>query len=137
MEVQAFDGKDFSQPFEVTVNVLPQGLRCRWPCPLVIPNPAKAARRPVAGVPAPNQTDIIILDGTKSRPAEKNLTYVWKQVGGENLKLQPTALAKDRVGIRVYKAGDYKFELVVSDNENSSLPVTVDLKVVEDESGEK
>ncbi len=76
---------------------------------------------------------MIILDGRGSKPENKNLTYAWRQVGGDNLKLQPAALSKERVGIRVYKAGDYKFELIVSDNENSSLPVTVDLKVVDDE----
>ena len=130
-EVSAFDGKDYSEPFVVTVNVLAAG-SLPVAVPTVSPNPAPVAKRGVAVDPQ-NPKGVIILDGQKSKPADKNLTYSWKQVGGDNLRLQPNALAKDRVGIRVYKPGDYKFELVVSDGENSSLPATVDLKVVEDE----
>lgn len=130
-EVSAFDGKDYSEPFVVTVNVLGAG-SLPVAVPTVSPNPAPVAKRGVAVDPQ-NPKGVIILDGQKSKPADKNLTYSWKQVGGDNLRLQPNALAKDRVGIRIYKPGDYKFELVVSDGENSSLPATVDLKVVEDE----
>ena len=131
-EVQAYDGKDFSEPVQVTVNVVGAGL-LPVAVPTVTPNPAPVANR--NAVPNPNNPmkGVIILDGTKSKPVDKNLTYTWRQVSGDNLKLQAAALAKDRVGIRVYKPGDYKFELIVSDGENNSLPVTVDLKVVEDD----
>jgi hypothetical protein len=131
-EVQAYDGKDFSEPVQVTVNVVAAGL-LPVAVPTVSPNPAPVANRAAAPNPANPMKGVIILDGTKSKPVDKNLTYTWRQVSGDNLKLQAAALAKDRVGIRVYKPGDYKFELIVSDGENSSLPVTVDLKVIEDD----
>ena len=130
-EVQAYDGKDYSEPVQIMVNVAAAGA-LPVAVPTVSPNPAPVANRAAAaGAPVKG---VIILDGTKSRPVDKNLTYAWRQVGGDNLKLQANALAKDRVGIRIYKPGDYKFELTVSDGENVSLPATVDLKVVEDES---
>ena len=37
---------------------------------------------------APNPNSVIILDGTKSKPVDKTLTYSWKQVGGDNLRLK-------------------------------------------------
>ncbi len=95
--------------------------------PKVIPKVAKAAVR------GPNNPvgNIIILDGTKSEPANKNLTYEWSQISGENLRLRPDAMKHDRVGLRIYKAGKYKFQLVVSDGGSTSEPVEVELEVVD------
>ncbi len=129
-EVQAFDGKDFSEPVQVTVNVVAPGT-LPVAVPTVTPNPAPAANRNAPADPANPLKNVIILDGTKSRPQGKELTYTWRQISGDNLKLAPANLAKDRVGIRIYKAGDYKFELIVSDGENASVPATVELKVID------
>ena len=138
-EVQAFDGKDYSEPVQVTVNVLPAGA-----LPVAVPTVTDINGAPITPAVAKaadpvkdkdNRDKVIVLDGTKSQPDKKNLIYTWKQIAGTNLKLSPSVLAKDRVGFRIYKAGNYKFELVVSDGENSSLPATIDLKVIEDDAG--
>jgi hypothetical protein len=127
--VQAFDGKDYSQPCQVTVNVVAPGV-LPVAKPVVNPNPAVKATRP------PQQNRLIILDGTASTPPrdkpDRQLTYTWKQTEGDNLTLSPTAMAKDRVGLYIYKPGTYKFQLTVNDNEHSSVPVEVELKVVDE-----
>ena len=79
------------------------------------PNPVKAAKKGVA-----NDPNILILDGRRSRAVNGALTFRWAQISGDDLKLQPAQLAKDRVGMRIFVPGDYRFQLIVSDGQLSS-----------------
>ena len=136
-EVVAFDGKDYSEPLQIIVNVAAPGT-IPVAIPTVKPNPAPVANRNKPPNPANPTEGVIILDGSGSKAAGgKDMTFTWRQVGGDNLKLPAAALAKDRVGIKIYKAGDYKFELIVSDGENNSAPATIELKVIDVESADK
>jgi len=74
--------------------------------------------------------DIIVLDGRPSTPKGPNTTYQWKQTVGDDLKLKPEYIAKDRVGVRVFVPGHYEFELVVSANGKSSKPAKVEVDVL-------
>ena len=123
-QVEAFDGKARSTPVSVAVTVMPQG-STPVAVPVADPNPAKTARRAV-------KTDLsVILDGTRSSPRNRALTYSWKQVGGDDLGLPAAALAKDRVGLRIYHPGAYRFSLVVSDGQMTSQSGFIDFNVVE------
>jgi len=126
-EVKASDGKNDSPPATVQVEVLKSGS-----LPIAVaeasPNPIQAARKG-AGNANPNNT--LILDGRKSSSKAGALTYAWKQAGGDDLRLSPAALGKDRVGLRIFVPGMYRFMLLVSDGTNSSTPAYVDVKVVE------
>ncbi len=117
------DGKSSSAAAPVTVVVLKAGTM-----PVAVPDfspkPAKAANRA-------QRNNLLILDGTKSRP-NKKLTYQWKQIGGEDLHLPPDRLNKDRVGLLVYVPGIYKFQLTVSDDQYTSQPTVLEINVVED-----
>ena len=120
--VEAFDGKNKSPAAEIKVQVLPAGT---FPVaiPKAKPNPAKIARREV-------KTDLsVILDGTESRPRDKPLTYTWKQISGDDLGLPAAALTRERVGLRIYHRGAYRFSLIVSDGENKSQEQFVDVTV--------
>jgi hypothetical protein len=118
------DGKVSSPPSVVTVVVMKAGTM-----PVAVPDfspkPAKAANRQL-------RNNLLILDGTKSKPQNKRLTYQWKQIGGEDLHLPPDRLNKDRVGLLVYVPGLYKFTLTVSDDQFTSQPTVLEINVAED-----
>ncbi|MCY3020485.1 MAG: PKD domain-containing protein, partial [Planctomycetota bacterium] len=133
-QVKVSDGKTESAPAEVRVEVLKKGT-----LPVAIatatPNPLKAAQKGDK-----NDLNILILDGTKSRPGaavaataggRNVLVYQWKQAGGEDLKLRPADLVKDRIGLRIFRPGAYRFVLIVSDGQNRSAPASVDVQVVD------
>jgi hypothetical protein len=124
-EVIANDGKANSPPAVVRVEVLKSGT-----LPIAIPiskppSPAKVSHRET-------RDNVLILDGTQSKPHTKPLTYQWKQIGGVDLHLPADRLTKDRIGLLVFIAGDYKFSLVVSDGTNTSQPTFIEIKVVDD-----
>ena len=124
-EVVANDGKSNSPAAIVRVEVLKAGT-----LPVAVPisrpaSPAKVSHRET-------RDNVLILDGTQSKPHSKPLTYQWKQISGDDLRLPPERLNKDRVGLLVFVPGDYKFSLVVSDGQNTSLPAFVEVKVVDD-----
>jgi len=124
-EVVANDGKANSPPAVVRVEVLKSGT-----LPVAVPNskppsPAKVSHRET-------RDNVLILDGTQSKPRNKPLTYQWKQIGGDDLHLPPDRLNKDRVGLLVFVAGAYKFSLIVSDGQNTSQPAIVEVNVVDD-----
>ncbi len=100
----------------------------------VIPNRlvaiAKASPINAANVAKFHSGDVVVLDGTQSKSAGSNLALVLTQTGGYDLKLQPAAFAKDRVGIRIVPPGKYKFQLTVSDGAHTSEPSEVELEVV-------
>ena len=124
--VEAYDGKDFSEPVTIQVNVLPLG---SLPAAVatVGPNPSKKSIR--GGNAA--LKNLIVLDGTKSTPEDKIQTYSWSQISGDNLGLKPEQLSKEKVGLYIFKAGTYRFQLIVSDGTNSSKAATVDVEVEE------
>lgn len=125
--VEAYDGKDFSEPATIQVNVLPLG---SLPAAVatVSPNPSKKSIR--GGNAALKH--LIVLDGTKSTPEDKVQTWTWSQISGDNLGLKAEQLSKEKVGLYIFKAGTYRFQLIVSDGPNSSKAATVDVQV-EDE----
>ncbi|MCZ7646336.1 MAG: PKD domain-containing protein [Planctomycetota bacterium] len=121
------DGKDASQPERVQVTVVePASLPRAIAKPNVIE--AKVAQRGGS-----QHSNIVILDGSDSTAGEGRQlkSYEWKQVGGEDLQLRAPALAKPRVGLRIYHAGKYRFTLTVFDGEYTSLPATVDVNVTD------
>ncbi|HYG74031.1 MAG TPA: HEAT repeat domain-containing protein [Planctomycetota bacterium] len=126
-EVKVSDGKNESTPAAVQVDVLKAGT-----LPVAVaeaaPNPIKACPKGVAN-PDPSYT--LILDGRKSHSKAGALTYSWKQAGGVDLRLNPASLTRDRVGLRVFIPGMYRFMLVVSDGQNTSMPAYVDVKVID------
>ena len=133
-QVKAFDGKAESLPTDVKVIVLKSG-SLPVAVPVAKPNPVKVAQKGVKN----NPTTLLVLDGTQSKSQNRPLTYAWKQVAGDDLHLPAANLAKDRVGILFYVAGEYRFMLTVSDAESSSQPAFVDVKVVDEvtEPGDK
>jgi len=124
-DVKASDGKSDSPPVAVHVEVLKAGS-----LPVAVaeanPNPVKAAQKGNRDDP-----NILILDGTKSHSANGALTYSWKQIGGDDLKLRAAELSKKRVGMRIFVPGMYRFMLTISDGTNTSTPSYVDVKVVD------
>jgi len=130
-QVKVSDGKADSAPAEVKVEVLKAG---SLPVAVAVakPNPVKAAQKGNKDDP-----NILELNGEKSRPGVGGtaLTYQWKQVSGEDLKLRPSDLAKGRVGLRVFRPGTYRFTLVVSDGQNRSAPAYLDVEVIEGAKG--
>jgi hypothetical protein len=119
------DGKNESAPAAVHVEVLKAG---SLPVAVAIaePNPVKAAQKGNRDDP-----NILILDGTKSHGSNGALSYLWKQIGGDDLKLRAPELSKKRVGMRIFVPGMYRFMLTVTDGQNSSTPAYVDVKVVD------
>lgn len=75
--------------------------------------------------------EIAVLDGRPSQPGGPGTTYQWRQISGNDLKLPPEHLVKDRIGIRVYEEGHYEFELIVSANGQTSMPAKVEVDVIE------
>jgi len=122
-QVTVSDSKAASAPVQINIAVVKPGL-----LPVAVaeaaPNPLKAAKKGDAKDP-----NILILDGRRSRSTTGVLTFAWSQVSGDDLKLQPVQLAKDRVGMRIFVPGDYRFQLVVSDGQNQSQPAFVDVRV--------
>ncbi|HLX63317.1 MAG TPA: hypothetical protein VKX17_18745 [Planctomycetota bacterium] len=82
---------------------------------------------------ATGKQPIAVLDGSPSATGSNQpVRYQWRQSAGENLSLNTASMARDRVGLRIYKAGYYKFELVVTDAAGlSSAPGEVVLLVGE------
>jgi len=75
---------------------------------------------------------LVVLDATQSIvPNGRPLYCVWEQVGGEKLQVRPEDLSQKKVGLRIPRAGIYKFELAVSDGSRGGNPVTVTVEVVE------
>jgi len=124
-QVTVSDSKAVSAPVQINVVVMKPGL-----LPVAVadaaPNPVKAAKKGVA-----NDPNILILDGRRSRAVNGAgaLTFRWSQISGDDLKLQPAQLAKDRVGMRIFVPGDYRFQLIVSDGQLDSQPAIVDVHV--------
>ncbi|HYF47817.1 MAG TPA: HEAT repeat domain-containing protein [Planctomycetota bacterium] len=130
-ELRVSDGKAVSEPAVVAVSVLKAG-SLPVAVPRAIPNPVKAA---IKG--AKNDPNILELNAMASTAGGENkkapLTYTWKQIGGDDLKLKPADLAKGRVGVRIFVPGKYRFQLVVSDGQNTSQPAYIDVQVNENE----
>ena len=128
-QVRVSDGKAESLPAEIKVDVMKAG-SLPVALPQAIPNPVKAAQKGLK-----NDPNILILDGTRSRPGAENtgakLTYQWKQLSGEDLRLKPADLAKERVGLRVFVPGLYSFSLTVSDGQNRSASARLDVHVID------
>jgi len=75
---------------------------------------------------------LVVLDAEPSiGPKDKSLYYVWEQVDGEPLEVRPEMLAQKRVGLRIRRAGTYKFDLAVSDGSRGGNPVSVTVEVSE------
>ena len=98
-EVQAYNGQDYSTPVQVTVNVLPQGA-----LPVAVPT----VSQPVVKVAdrekdKNNPLKVVILDGSKSTPADK-LTYQWRQIDGDDPEVAPGSAGERQSG-HLYKPG--------------------------------
>jgi hypothetical protein len=125
--VKVSDGRAESEPADIKVEVLKAGV-LPVAVALAKPNPIKAAQKGNRDDP-----DILVLSGEKSQPGAGDgpLTYQWRQVSGLDLKLRPSDLAKNTVGLRIFRPGTYRFSLVVSDGQNQSAPAQVDVEVLE------
>ncbi|MGD0089410.1 MAG: PKD domain-containing protein, partial [Planctomycetota bacterium] len=129
-QLKVFDGKAESAPAEIKVEVLKAGTLPRAVASAE-PNPSKVAQKG-------NKDDLnyVVFGAEKSRAGAGGgaLTYHWKQVSGEDLHVQrmnPAELAKVRWGLRIFRPGTYRFELVVSDGQNQSVPAYVDIEVID------
>ena len=75
---------------------------------------------------------LVELDARNSIGRGGALQYHWSQTSGPDLALTPEALGKDRLGMRIPEAGEYRFELTVSCNGVFSKPAEVVVQVEED-----
>jgi hypothetical protein len=130
-------GKKESSPVEVRVEVLKAGA---MPKAVAIAQPVvlKAAQKNAPNAP------VLILNGSQSTAGsaareeaaklkrQPVMAYVWKQVAGEDLGLDASALAKAKVGMHIFVPGIYRFSLTVNDGKFTSQPAFVDVKVVEE-----
>ncbi|MCW8131635.1 MAG: hypothetical protein KIS92_14915 [Planctomycetota bacterium] len=120
------DGKADSPAAQVKVQALKAGT-----LPVgVVPSPVIQSNIAVRGQPG----GVIILDGSLSRinPATKaHAQYAWAQIGGDDLQLRPEQMAKDKVGLRIYHPGRYRFMLTIKDGEYYSVPTIVDVIVTD------
>jgi|GEM_PF-1523022 len=128
-QLKVFDGKSESVPVEVRVEVLKAGS-----LPIAIadaPKTVQVANKAQKNNPA----SLLILDATRSHSKNGPLTYTWKQISvaaGDDLRLRPLDLAKDRIGILIYLPGTYRFSLTVSDGQFTSPPAYAEVKVLGD-----
>ncbi len=74
--------------------------------------------------------DVVVLNGTASSdPEGADLTYTWTQVGGPTVSLKPAASAEPEFTVEA--PGTLRFELVVNDGVNDSVPDSVEVVVAE------
>ncbi|MEQ1621097.1 MAG: PKD domain-containing protein [Methylococcales bacterium] len=115
------DGKDLSTPDVVTVTV---GTNTASNVPPV----AEAGNDQIV-----TKGDVVTLDGSQSFDPDDDtaqLSYVWKQVGGPQVKLDDTTL--ETPSFNAAKVGSYSFQLIVKDNNfppAASLPSVVTVTV--------
>jgi tetratricopeptide (TPR) repeat protein len=75
---------------------------------------------------------LVVLNAEPSvGPQGKPLYFSWRQVDGEDLGLRPEQLAEKKVGLRIPKAGTYKFDIAVSDGIKGGSPITVTVEVID------
>jgi tetratricopeptide (TPR) repeat protein len=75
---------------------------------------------------------LVVLNAESSvGPKDKPLYFSWRQVDGEDLGLRPEQLADKKIGLRIPKAGVYKFDVAVSDGIKGGSPVSVVVEVLD------
>jgi hypothetical protein len=125
-ELTVSDGRALSAPAKITLTVVRPGL---LPVAVADANPKDVG---MAKKNDPKDPNLVILDGRKSRSVTGEIKYAWKQVEGRRLDIPATELAKPRIGLLFFQPGTYRFELTVSDGQETSQPSYVEVRVRDD-----